>query len=135
MSTFEDNMEEIFNIDLSEKTVEIVKSEKDITEEAESDYVHTRNNLYDLIEKGQKAIEGALDVAQESNHPRAYEVAVNAIKQVADMTDKLIDLQKKMKDLNKEDRKASPNTVNNSIFFGSTADLQKMLKRGKAEEE
>jgi len=135
MSTFEDNMEEIFNIDLSEKTVKIVKSEKDIAEEAESDYVHTRNNLYDLIEKGQKAIEGALDVAQESNHPRAYEVAVNAIKQVADMTDKLIDLQKKMKDLNKEDKKASPNTVNNSIFFGSTADLQKMLKRGKAEEE
>jgi hypothetical protein len=135
MSQFEENMEEIFDIDISPQNTNIVKEENNVSGEAESDYIHTRNNLYDLIEKGQRAVEGALEVAQESNHPRAYEVAVNAIKQVADMTDKLIDLQKKMKDLNKEDKKAGPSTVNNSIFFGSTADLQKMLKRGKVEEE
>lgn len=135
MSKFEDNMEEIFDIDIASTESNIVKADDNIPEEAEKDYVHTRNNLYDLIEKGQRAVEGALEVAQESNHPRAYEVAVNAIKQVADMTDKLIDLQKKMKDLNKEEKKAGPSTVNNSIFFGSTADLQKMLKRGKVEEE
>lgn len=135
MSQFEENMEEIFDIDIAPTQSNIIIPDENVSKEAESDYTHTRNNLYDLIEKGQRAVEGALEVAQESNHPRAYEVAVNAIKQVADMTDKLIDLQKKMKDLGKEDKKSSPSTVNNSIFFGSTADLQKMLKRGKIDEE
>lgn len=132
--SFEENMEEIFDITVSPDKKDIVVNTPEVSDEANSDYVYTRNNLYDLIEKGQKAVEGALEVAQESGHPRAYEVATNAIKQVADMTDKLIDLQKKMKDLNKEDKKSSPSTVNNSIFFGSTADLQKMLKKGIVEE-
>jgi hypothetical protein len=86
--------------------------------------------LYELIQKGQVAIEELLDVARSSNHPRAYEVAFQGIKNVADITDKLADLQKKMKDLG-EDKKKSPTTVNNTMFVGSTADLAKMLKNAK----
>jgi hypothetical protein len=134
MSNFEENMEEILDIEVS-KTSEIISTDNiEIPEEASDDYKYTRSQLYSLIEKGQEAVQGALEVAQESGHPRAYEVAVNAMKQVSDMADKLVDLQKKMKDLKKEDKKAGPTTVNNTMFIGTTADLQKMIKRGKIEE-
>jgi len=134
MSKFEDNMEEIFDIDVAPENTEIVAAEEN--PDADKDYEYTRGQLYSLISKGQEAVEGALEVAQESGHPRAYEVAVNAMKQVSDMTDKLIDLQQKMKNLSKEESKKGPTSVtNNAIFLGSTADLQKMLKRGKVEEE
>jgi len=135
MTKFEDNMEEIFDIDVSEETkpAEIVKEEENV--DATKDYQYTRGELYRLIEQGQEAVQGALEVAQESGHPRAFEVAVNAMKQVADMSDKLIDLQQKMKNLNKDEEKKGPSSVtNNAIFLGSTAELQKMLKRGKVEE-
>ena len=135
MTKFEDNMEEIFDIDVSEETksTEIVEKEENV--DATKDYEYTRGELYRLIEQGQEAVQGALEVAQESGHPRAFEVAVNAMKQVADMSDKLIDLQQKMKNLNKDEEKKGPSSVtNNAIFLGSTAELQKMLKRGKVEE-
>lgn len=134
MSKFEDNMEEIFDIDVSEETpTEIVKQAENL--DASKDYEYTRGELYRLISQGQEAVQGALEVAQESGHPRAFEVAVNAMKQVSDMTDKLIDLQQKMKNLNKDEEKKGPSSVtNNAIFLGSTAELQKMLKRGKVEE-
>lgn len=134
MSTFEDNMEEILDIDMK-KVNAIIEPEENVSGDATDDYSYTRAQLYSLIEKGQEAVMGALEVAQESGHPRAYEVAVNAMKQVSDMSDKLIDLQQKMKNLKKEDKKAGPTTVNNTMFVGTTADLQKMLKRGKVEEE
>jgi len=134
MTKFEDNMEEIFDIEVSSEKAEIIPTEEN--QDADKDYEYTRGELYRLISKGQEAVEGALEVAQESGHPRAYEVAVNAMKQVSDMTDKLIDLQQKMKNLNKEESKKGPTSVtNNAIFLGSTADLQKMLKRGKVEED
>jgi len=135
MTKFENNMEEIFDIEVSEETkpTEIVKEEENV--DAIKDYQYSRGELYRLIEQGQEAVQGALEVAQESGHPRAFEVAVNAMKQVADMSDKLIDLQQKMKNLNKDEEKKGPSSVtNNAIFLGSTADLQKMLKRGKVEE-
>jgi len=136
MSKFEDNMEEIFDIDVSDSPAEIVSMEVEENQDASKDYEYTRGELYRLISQGQEAVQGALEVAQESGHPRAYEVAVNAMKQVSDMTDKLIDLQQKMKNLSKEESKKGPTSVtNNAIFLGSTADLQKMLKRGKVEEE
>jgi hypothetical protein len=135
MSSFEDNMEEILDIEIPKKVDAIIEGETNVTEDANKDYEYTRGELYRLISQGQEAVQGALEVAQESGHPRAYEVAVNAMKQVSDMTDKLIDLQQKMKNLNKEDKKAGPTTVNNTMFVGTTADLQKMLKRGKVEEE
>lgn len=129
MSKFEDNMEEIFDIAPIEQTTEMItQANSEISVDVNKDYEYTRGQLYTLISQGQEAVQGALEVAQESGHPRAYEVAVNAMKQVADMSDKLIDLQHKMKNLNKEDKKSTPTTVNNTMFIGTTADLQKMIK-------
>ena len=93
-----------------------------------NDYEYTRGNLYSIIEKGQEAINGILELAQESEMPRAYEVAGQLIKSVADATDKLMDLQKKLKDVNEEQESKGPTTVNNALFVGSTAELQKLLK-------
>ena len=134
------NIEEILDIAIDGASTEITqmipitKGTQEVSQDAEKDYEYTRGELYRLISQGQEAVQGALEVAQESWHPRAYEVAVNAIKQVSDITDKLVDLQHKMKNLGKEDKKAGPTTVNNTMFIGTTADLQQMLKRGKVEE-
>jgi len=103
------------------KTIE--KDKKDSTR----DYEYTRGNLYSLIEKGQEALDSIMEVAQEGQQPRAFEVVSQLIKNVADTTDKLIDLQQKMKNLEAEDPKG-PSTVNNALFVGSTAELQKLLK-------
>lgn len=134
---FEKNMEEIFDIeiqDVQENGCAPRKKQLDDATDSGEDYEYTRGQLYNLISKGQEAVQGALEVAQESGHPRAYEVAVNAMKQVSDMTDKLIDLQKKMKDLDAPVKGKGPTTVNNTMFVGSTADLQKMIKEmGKNE--
>jgi hypothetical protein len=136
MNDFEQNMTQIFDIAPVEVVAKESKSIAIKPNDPEKDYEYTRGHLYDLIEKGQEAVQGALEVAQESGHPRAYEVAVNAMKQVSDMTDKLIDLQKKMKDLDAPVKGSAPTTVNNTMFLGSTADLQKMIKEmGKNLEE
>ena len=92
------------------------------------DYEYTRGNLYSLIEKGQEAINGILELAQESEMPRAYEVAGQLIKNVADATDKLMELQKKLKDVEEEKTNKGPTTVNNALFVGSTAELAKLIK-------
>ena len=97
--------------------------------EIEKDYEYTRANLYSIIEKGQEAINGIMEVAGESASPRAYEVAGQLIKSVADSTDKLMDLQKKLKDVN-EDSPKTNNVTNNALFVGSTSELSKMLKKG-----
>ena len=126
-------------LDIESKPVEteVVKKEKkpeikkvhSQEEQIQKDYEYTRGNLYSIIEKGQEAIDGILELAQESDSPRAYEVAGQLIKSVADSTDKLMDLQKKLKDVNKEEKGATPtNVTNNAIFLGSTAELQKYLK-------
>ena len=96
-------------------------------EDVDADYEYQRENFYNLIEKGQDAIQGILNVAKESDHPRGYEVAGNLIKQVAEVTEKLGDLQEKMKRL-KEVPNSAPKNVTNALFVGSTAELQKMLK-------
>jgi hypothetical protein len=93
----------------------------------DNDYKYQRENFYNLIERGQDAIDGILDLARESEHPRSYEVAGNLIKQVAEVTEKLGDLQGKMKKL-KEVPNSAPQNVTNALFVGSTAELQKMLK-------
>ena len=105
------------------KTKVIQNTDEQITD----DHEYARSNLYSLIEKGQEAVDGALDVAQGSDHPRAYEVAGQLIKHVGDVADKLMTLQKMTKEV-KEEKKRGPSTVNNALFVGSTADLQKMLK-------
>ena len=105
----------------------IVKRPSDKLEDVDADYKYQRENFYNLVERGQDAIEGILEIAKESEHPRTYEVAGNLIKQVAEVTEKLGDLQEKMKRL-KEVPNSAPKNVTNALFVGSTAELQKMLK-------
>ena len=112
------------------ENIKSVKYEKD---DLDLDYEYTRGNLYSLIEKGQEAIDGIMEISQESGSARAYEVTGQIIKSVADATDKLLDLQKKIKDI-KEPKDKGPSTVNNALFVGSTAELQKLLKKGKLDD-
>ncbi len=134
MSDTFDKLNETFNVEvdntgempnkLSKITNEPPKGDTDVND----DYQYSRAQLYSLVEKGQEAIQGALEVAQSTDHPRAYEVAGNLIKNVADIADKLLDTQKKLKDI-EEQKPKGPSTVNNSVFVGSTAELQKILKQ------
>ena len=107
--------------------VGISKPERHERNDIEKDYEYTRGNLYSIIEKGQEAINGILEIAQESEMPRAYEVAGQLIKSVSDATDKLLDLQKKIKEVNEEE-KGPTSVTNNALFVGSTADLAKLIK-------
>lgn len=117
----------IIDIDVKSSEIEIIKStENDI----QKDYAYTRANLYSLIEKGQEAINGIMELASDSDSPRAYEVAGQLIKSVGDVTDKLIDLQKKLKDVEETATKTTNNVTNNAVFVGSTSELQKLLKQG-----
>lgn len=112
----------------------ITKNEHPVEEilvnDIKKDYEYTRSNLYSLIEKGQEAINGIMELAGESDSPRAYEVAGQLIKSVGDVTDKLIDLQKKLKEVEEDVVKTTNNTTNNAIFVGSTTELSKLLKQG-----
>ena len=136
MKDADDILNEVLGV--SEPTPkEVVVSEpvprpSDELDDVDADYKYQRDNFYNLIEKGQNAIEGILNVAKEADHPRGYEVAGNLIKQVAEVTEKLGDLQEKMKKL-KEVPNSAPKNVTNALFVGSTAELQKMLK-GKKDE-
>ncbi len=132
--SFED-IDKALDIETTPIKSEIVKSEPTTIKSIESldqlqkDYEYSRGQLYSIIEKGQEAINGILELAQESDSPRAYEVAGQLIKNVGDVTDKLLDLQKKMKDINQEQKGSVPtNVTNNAVFLGSTAELQKFLK-------
>ena len=109
----------------AKKEIRVLEEKKD----SDKDYEYTRENLYALIKKGQDALDNILEIAQEGQHPRAFEVAGQLIKNVSDVADKLIDLQHKMKDLDKE-VKGGPTNVTNALFVGSTAELQKLLKTG-----
>ena len=104
-----------------------IKNDKGEKDEVQDDYEYARSNLYLLVDKGQEAINGALDLAMSSDHPRAYEVAGQLIKNVGDVADKLMALQKDKKAV-KEEKAKGPTNVTNALFVGSTADLQKMLK-------
>ena len=132
-----DNLNKTFDTDFSdEKYVDVKlvqKKQESIQKElkdtdVKKDYEYTRGNLYSIIEKGQEALNGVLELTQESDQPRAYEVAGQLIKNVSDATDKLLDLQKKLKDLEEDKAQKGPTTVNNALFVGSTAELSKMLK-------
>ena len=134
-----DKLNDAFNVSAdiipTESTeVGISKPERHERNDIEKDYEYTRGNLYSIIEKGQEAINGILELAQESEMPRAYEVAGQLIKSVSDATDKLMDLQKKLKDVEEEKQSKGPNTVNNALFVGSTAELAKMLKAANLED-
>ena len=138
------NLDDAFNVEVSETpeggcatrkdqlanvtSTGLTKPDRLTKDDITKDYEYTRGNLYSIIEKGQEAINGILELAQDSEMPRAYEVAGQLIKSVSDATDKLMDLQKKLKDVEEESQQKGPSTVNNALFVGSTAELQKMLK-------
>ena len=130
--SLEENMEELLNVEVSTTPegggAKRKDQLRDVSEDRDKDYEYTRAELYSLIDQGQEAVRGALEVAQESGQRCGFEVATNAMKQVADMTDKLMDLQKKVKDLD-EEKKGPSKVTNNAMFVGSTAELQKMLKQ------
>ena len=131
MSTF-DGLDKVFGEEPTEleQHVEKTKSLRTDTPDIQQDYETSRAQLHSLVMKGQEAVDGILDVARASDHPRAYEVAGQLIKNVGDVADKLIDLQLKIKELDKEEKKG-PTNVTNAMFVGSTSDLQKMLKAQK----
>jgi len=135
-----DELNNTFNVSgdvvsTEDSEVGITKPERHERNDIEKDYEYTRGNLYSIIEKGQEAINGILELAQDSEMPRAYEVAGQLIKSVSDATDKLMDLQKKVKDVNEDAPQKGPNTVNNALFVGSTAELAKLLKNGAKQED
>ena len=130
MSKF-DSLNDTLNTDGSVEVDAIVKADE-VTkvDEVKKHYDYTRGNLYSLIEKGQEAINGIMEVAGETASPRAYEVAGQLIKSVADTTDKLADLHKKVKDIEADNPKTQNTVTNNALFVGSTSELSKMLKDG-----
>ncbi len=129
-----DKLDQSLNIESSIVEVDKVKSDIAISslkpDDIKKDYEYTRANLYSLIEKGQEAINGIMELAGDSASPRAYEVAGQLIKNVGDVTDKLIDLQKKLKEVEDESTKTTNNVTNNAVFVGSTTELSKLLKQG-----
>ena len=131
MKKVEDKLNEI--LDITDKTIVETESKPVIPrpneqEDITSDYKYSRENLYNLVERGQDAIDGILTLAKETEHPRTYEVAGQLIKNVGEVTEKLLQLQEKMKKLGEETKKA-PNKVENNLFVGSTAELQKLIKK------
>ena len=132
-------LDKTFNIESTEITHEVeveslrpveVENELDIKRDIRKDYQYSRGNIYSIIEKGQEAINGALEMAQETESPRAYEVTGQLIKSVADATEKLLDIQKKLKDI-EEIKDTGPSNVTNALFVGSTAELTKFIKQQK----
>jgi len=141
MSKLEDSVNEILGIEKKSEVVvkdfeqpaPVPRKIDETKDDVDNDYVHSRDNYYNLIDKGNEAIEGILDIAKEGQHPRAYEVAGQLISQVAQTVDKLQDLQKKLKDLKEVPNKTSAN-IKNALFVGSTKELQQMLNRKNEDE-
>ena len=131
MSTVDEKLDELLDIQGEivkvEKNLPSVSTSKFRDEEQDSDYKYSRNVFYSLVERGQDAIDGILDIARESEHPRVYEVAGQLIKTVSETTEKLIDLQAKMKILDRDE--SMPNKVQNNLFVGSSTELQRLLKQ------
>ena len=131
MSKVDEKIDELLDIqgeivEVEKRLPTLVKSGNSKTEEQTSDYKYSREVFYGLVERGQDAIEGILDIARESEHPRVYEVAGQLIKTVSETTEKLIDLQAKMKELDRDN--TMPSKVNNNLFVGSSTELQRLLK-------
>tara|TARA_B100000287_G_scaffold29792_1_gene28009 strand:- start:718 stop:1125 length:408 start_codon:yes stop_codon:yes gene_type:complete len=135
MSKVDEKLDELLDIKSEivevEKNLPTILQNKDKSQEQNSDYKYSREVFYGLVERGQDAIEGILDIARESEHPRVYEVAGQLIKTVGETTEKLIDLQAKMKELDKDE--SMPNKVQNNLFVGSSTELQKLLKQNAQE--
>lgn len=131
--TVDEKLDSLLDINTEiKKETKVVKVPSRV-ENIDTDYKYARENLYNLVERGQDAIEGILELSKETEHPRAYEVAGQLIKTVADTAEKLIDVQKKLKDLEKEE--SSIKTQHNHLYVGSTSELQKFLKKEKKKDD
>ena len=138
MSKKFDKLDEVFNVtgEIVSKEIESTKIKKvsddnkidSIINDIKKDYEYSRGNFYSIIEKGQEAINSVLELAQETESPRAYEFAGQLIKNVSDATDKLMELQKKLKDIEEVKHSSGPTSVTNALFVGSTTELSKLLK-------
>ena len=132
-SNFENNFEQIFNLPDSPplvKDVEVLKPDTK-NDDIESDYKYARENLYNAIERGSDALEELVELAKQSQSPRAFEIVGQMIKTLTDANKDLLEVQKKVKDLKKEETSKGPNNVTNALFVGNTAELQKLLKDNK----
>ena len=135
----EDKVNEMLGIDTPKEKEQkefkppVARVEEKAKDDVDNDHKNSREYYYNLIDQGQEAIAGILEVAKEGQHPRAYEVALAGIKNVADTVDKLQDLNKKLQNLKELPKSASPN-IKNALFVGSTAELQKMLKKDETTE-
>ena len=133
MSKVDEKLNNTFEVELVEDSLPIESSDDsdDRKEDTQTDYVQSRENFYELVEKGKKALDGAMDIARETDQPRAYEVVAQLLKNVTDTNKEIIELQKRMEDLKTNERKLGNTNINNALFVGSTADLQKMLRDNK----
>lgn len=129
MSEIDQKLDAILDIESEIKQETSVVKLPDRKENVETDYRYARENLYNLVERGQDAIDGILELSKETEHPRAYEVAGQLIKTVGETAEKLIDLQSKLKKLEGEEQKVG--TQHNHLYVGSTSELQKFLKKNK----
>ena len=134
-----DSLNEIFEVstdlidDSKQEVIPAQNTEPVNTQDIDSDYNYARDNLYDVIGKGSQALDYLLELAKASEHPRAFEVVSQLTKTLVDANKDLLDIQKKVKDLKRQDEKESPKNVTNALFVGSTADLQKLIN-GRDEE-
>ena len=133
MSKVDEKLNDTFEVELVEDSlpVESTDDSDDRKEDTQTDYVQSRDNFYELVEKGKEALDGAMDIARETDQPRAYEVVAQLLKNVTETNKEIIELQKRMEDLKANDRKLGNTNINNALFVGSTADLQKMLQDNK----
>jgi len=122
-----DNLNDVFKVGTDLVEVEKEKTEVNVPEDVDNDYKYARENLYGVIEKGTEALDNLIDLAKASEHPRAFEVVSQLTKTLVDANKDLLEIQKKVKDLKKEDEKEQPQQVTNALFVGSTAELQKMI--------
>ena len=133
MSKVDEKLNNTFEVELVEDPLPTEPSDDsdDRKEDTQTDYIQSRDNFYELVEKGKEALDGAMDIARETDQPRAYEVVAQLLKNVTDTNKEIIELQKRMEDLKAHDRKLGNTNINNALFVGSTADLQKMLQDNK----
>ena len=139
MNKVDINLDGVFNIEREEEPkesadlekVEVISDVENRNIDISTDYTKSRENYYELIEKGKVALDGILEVAQEGEHPRSYEVAGQILKNMSELNSQLLDLQKSMAELENIEKKGNPTNVTNALFVGSTKDLQKLLKNGR----
>ena len=122
-----DNLNDVFEVGTDLVEVEKEKPSVSVPQDVDNDYKYARENLYGVIEKSTDALDNLIDLAKASEHPRAFEVVAQLTKTLVDANKDLLDIQKKVKDLKREDKRENPKNVTNALFVGSTAELQKMI--------